>query len=497
MLQIAARIVGGKQGQRRVFGEQAVAPALDQFLLRGARARGAAPEIEFLANRRHVDFAHELADKLHLAAAAFEVADALRVDDGLEQALRQIDLRELIGVQHDEFGADVLQRRHVALALRFARPFLFFRLFGDVCHAGMITAFAKAPSMSNQVKARPSARSQFVNDPAVLKQMVTDVLKYAREHGATACEAEVSEGFGQTVTVRHGEVETIEYNRDKGMGISVYIGQRRGHASTSDFSVAAMRATADAALSIAKFTASDEFAGLADEKLLAKNIPDLDLFHPWDLPVERAIELAQACESAAFAVDKRITNSEGATVSLQQSHFAYGNSLGFLGGYPSSRHWISCAVIAGKGDAMQRDDWYTSARDPAALDAPEAVGKIAGTRALARVGAKKIVTAQVPVLFEAPVAASLLGHFVSAVSGGSLYRKSSFLVDSLGKKVFSPLVDISEDPLIAKGEASSPFDEEGVATHRRQLVEQGVVQGYFRRASSACRPPATPAARTT
>ena len=326
--------------------------------------------------------------------------------------------------------------------------------------------------MSNQVKARPSARSQFVNDPAVLKQMVTDVLKYAREHGATACEAEVSEGFGQTVTVRHGEVETIEYNRDKGMGISVYIGQRRGHASTSDFSVAAMRATADAALSIAKFTASDEFAGLADEKLLAKNIPDLDLFHPWDLPVERAIELAQACENAAFAVDKRITNSEGATVSLQQSHFAYGNSLGFLGGYPSSRHWISCAVIAGKGDAMQRDDWYTSARDPAALDAPEAVGKIAGTRALARVGAKKIVTAQVPVLFEAPVAASLLGHFVSAVSGGSLYRKSSFLVDSLGKKVFSPLVDISEDPLIAKGEASSPFDEEGVATHRRQLVER-------------------------
>ena len=320
---------------------------------------------------------------------------------------------------------------------------------------------------------------QFSYPLSALETIAADVLARAKSQGASACEMEVSEGFGQSVTVRRNEVENIEYNRDKGMGISVYIGQRRGHASTSDFSVAAMRATADAALSIAKFTASDEFAGLADEKLLAKNIPDLDLFHPWDLPVERAIELAQACESAAFAVDKRITNSEGATVSLQQSHFAYGNSLGFLGGYPSSRHWISCAVIAGKGDAMQRDDWYTSARDPAALDAPEAVGKIAGTRALARVGAKKIVTAQVPVLFEAPVAASLLGHFVSAVSGGSLYRKSSFLVYSLGKKVFSPLVDISEDPLIAKGEASSPFDEEGVATHRRQLVEQGVVQGYF------------------
>jgi PmbA protein len=333
--------------------------------------------------------------------------------------------------------------------------------------------------MSSAVESRAASRNQFANDPGSLKQIVADVLKYAREHGATACEAEVSEGLGQTVTVRQGEVETIEYNRDKSMGISVYIGQRRGHASTSDFSPQAVRATADAALSIAKFTASDEFAGLADEKLLARDIPDLDLYHPWDLPVERAIEVARACESAAFAVDKRIANSEGATVSLQQSHFAYGNSLGFLAGYPSSRHWISCAVIAGKGDAMQRDDWYTSAREPAGLDAPELVGRTAGTRALARLGAKKIPTAQVPVLFEAPVAASLLGHFVSAVSGGSLYRKSSFLVDSLGKQIFSPLVEITEDPLIVKGEASSPFDEEGVATNRRSVVEAGIVRGYF------------------
>jgi PmbA protein len=333
--------------------------------------------------------------------------------------------------------------------------------------------------MSTAVESRASSRNQFANDLAGLKEIVADVLKYARGQGATACEAEVSEGLGQTVTVRQGEVETIEYNRDKSMGISVYIGQRRGHASTSDFSAQAVRATADAALSIAKFTASDEFAGLADAKLLARDIPDLDLYHPWELPVERAIEVARACENAAFAVDKRIANSEGATVSLQQSHFAYGNSLGFLAGYPSSRHWISCAVIAGKGDAMQRDDWYTSARDPAGLDAPELVGKTAGTRALARLGAKKIATAQVPVLFEAPVAASLLGHFVSAVSGGSLYRKSTFLVDSLGKQVFSPLVEITEDPLIIKGEASAPFDEEGVATHRRPVVEAGVVRGYF------------------
>jgi len=309
--------------------------------------------------------------------------------------------------------------------------------------------------------------------------MIADVLKYARERGATASEAEVSEGSGQTVTVRNDDVETIEYNRDKSMGVSVYIGQRRGHASTSDFSPQALRATADAALSIAKFTASDDFAGLADEKLLARDIPDLDLFHPWDLPVERAIEVARACEGAALGVDKRITNSEGATVSLQQSHFAYGNSLGFIGGFPSSRHWVSCAVIAGKNDGMQRDDWYTSARDPGELEPADKVGKIAGQRALRRLGAKKIATAQVPVLFEAPVAATLLSHFVSAVSGGSLYRKSSFLVDSLGKEVFAPLVQIREDPLIRKGQASTPFDEEGVATQPRSVVDKGVVQGYF------------------
>src|SRR3982751_2482411 len=343
----------------------------------------------------------------------------------------------------------------------------------------MIVNFRRASPMSTELATRASPANQFANEPATLRQMIADVLKYARERGATASEAEVSEGSGQTVTVRNDDVETIEYNRDKSMGVSVYIGQHRGHASTSDFSPQALRATADAALSIAKFTASDDFAGLADEKLLARDIPDLDLFHPWDLPVERAIEVARACEGAALGVDKRITNSEGATVSLQQSHFAYGNSLGFMGGFPSSRHWVSCAVIAGKGDAMQRDDWYTSARDPGELEAADKVGKIAGQRAVRRLGAKKIATAQVPVLFEAPVAATLLSHFVSAVSGGSLYRKSSFLVDSLGKEVFAPLVQIREDPLIRKGQASTPFDEEGVATQPRSVVDKGVVQGYF------------------
>ena len=333
--------------------------------------------------------------------------------------------------------------------------------------------------MATELQTRPAAGNQFSNDQATLRQIAADVLAYGREHGASACETEVSEAFGQTVTVRCGEVETIEYNRDKSIGVTVYLGKRRGHASTSDFSVQAIRATTSAALSIAKFTASDDYAGLADADLLAREIPDLDLYHPWDLPVERAIELAQACEGAAFAVDKRIANSEGATVSQQQSQFAYGNSLGFLGGYPSSRHWISCAVIAGKGDAMQRDDWYAAARDCSELERPEAIGRTAGERALRRLGARKIATMQVPVVFEAPAAATLLGHFVSAVSGGSLYRKSSFLLDSLGQRVFSPRVEISDDPHIPKGPASSPFDAEGVATHRRHVVEHGVVQGYF------------------
>ncbi|MCW5605579.1 MAG: metalloprotease PmbA [Burkholderiales bacterium] len=318
-----------------------------------------------------------------------------------------------------------------------------------------------------------------------LRQIAQDVLDHARERGASAAETEVSEGLGQTVTVRRGEVETIEYNRDKGIGVTVYIGRQRGHASSSDFSPQAVRDTVDAALSIARFTASDDCVGLADADLLARDIPDLDLWHPWDMPVERAIELARVCEDAGFGAGKGITNSEGATVSTQQSHFMYGNSNGFLAGYPTSRHGIWCSLIAGKGDAMQRDDWYETARDPGDLAVPETVGRRAGERALKRVGAKKIATIQVPVLFEAPVAGSLLGHFVSAASGGSLYRKSSFLLDSVGKPVFSPCVRISDLPYIRKGLASSAFDEEGVATQARDVVKEGVVQGYFLSSYSA------------
>ena len=318
-----------------------------------------------------------------------------------------------------------------------------------------------------------------------LQVLVDNMLTYARQQGATGCEAEASAGFGQSVTVRKGEVETIEYNRDKGIGVSVYIGQRKGHASTSDFGMQALHDTVDKALTIARYTAEDSFAGLPDETLLARDIPDLDLYHPWAYSVEQAIDAARECEVAALAVDSRITNSEGASVNTQESLFVYGNSLGFLAGYPTSRHAISCAVIAESAAGMQRDYWYTTARNAADMDPGTMVGRRAGERTVRRLDARQVKTAQVPVLFEAPVAAGLIGHFVSAASGGSLYRKSSFLLDSLGKQIFSPIVQIAERPHIAKGLASSPFDNEGVATHDRDLVKDGVLGGYFLSSYSA------------
>jgi PmbA protein len=321
--------------------------------------------------------------------------------------------------------------------------------------------------------------NRFSHDPDTLKSLAADVLRTATRLGATAAEVDVSEGFGQAVTVRRGEIETIEYNRDKSIGVTVYIGQRRGNAASSDFSPKALEDTVRAALTIASHTAEDDCAGLADEDLLARDIPDLDLYHPWDLSVEAAIELARECEAAALAVDPRIGNTEGASVHTQESQFVYGNTLGFLAGMPASRHSLSCSVIAGRGDDMQRDDWYSMSRVPGNLDAPATVGEHAGRRSVARLASRKIPTQRVPVLFEAPVAASLLGHFAGAVSGGSLYRKSSFLLDALGRQVFAPHVRVSDAGRVPRGLGSSAFDDEGVATRDRDIVTGGVLQGYF------------------
>lgn len=314
---------------------------------------------------------------------------------------------------------------------------------------------------------------------STLQQLAEDVLKHAREKGATACEVDVSEGFGQSVGVRCDEVETIEFNRDKGIGISVYSGQRKGYASTSDFSPQALRETVEAALNIARFTAEDDCAGLADAALMAKDCPDLDLFHPWALTVEDAIETARRCEQAAFAASPLVSNSEGASVSTQQAHFVSANSLGFMGGYPTSRHYISCSVIAGEQDAMQRDDWYTTRRCAAELDDAASVGRIAAERAVARLGGRKVKTGEFPVLFEAPLAGGLLGSLVHAVSGGALYRKSSFLLDHLGKRVMPDFVNICERPHILRGLGSGSFDSDGVATRDRGIVTGGILQGYF------------------
>jgi PmbA protein len=312
-----------------------------------------------------------------------------------------------------------------------------------------------------------------------LQQLARDIVRYARQQGASASAAEVSEGFGQGVTVRHGAVETIEYNRDKGLSVTVYLGQRRGNASTSDFSTQAVRDTVDAALNIARYTASDDCAGLPDADQLATEFPDLDLYHPWTLEVEQAIGLARECEQAALDADRRISNSEGATVSVHEGQFIHANSLGFVGGYPTSRHSVSCSVIAGKEDAMERDYWYSTARDAREILRVDEIGRIAAERTVRRLDARKLDTLQVPVLFEAPVAASLLGHFVGAVSGGSLYRKSSFLLDHLDQPVFAPHIDLSDVPDIPRGLASSPFDEEGVRVRNRRIVEGGVLRGYF------------------
>jgi PmbA protein len=320
---------------------------------------------------------------------------------------------------------------------------------------------------------------------ATLQQLAEDVLKHAREKGATACEVDVSEGFGQSVGVRCDEVETIEFNRDKGVGITVYSGQRKGYASTSDFSPQALRETVEAALDIARFTAADDCAGLADAELMARDCPDLDLYHPWALTVEDAIETARRCEQAAFAASPLVSNSEGASISTQQAQFVAANSLGFMGGYPTSRHYISCSVIAGENDGMQRDDWYTTHRDAAQLDDPLRVGRIAAERAVARLGGRKVRTGDFPVLFEATLAGGLLGSLVHAASGGALYRKSSFLVDHLGKRVMPEFVNIGERPHIRCGLGSASFDSDGVATRDREVVSGGILQGYFLSAYTA------------
>jgi PmbA protein len=320
------------------------------------------------------------------------------------------------------------------------------------------------------------------------QQLVEDTLRMARTAGASDAGVEVSEGAGLSVSVRKGALENVERNRDKSIGVAVYLGQRRGNASTSDFSRNALEQTVRAAYDIARFTAEDPVAGLPDEADLAPpeaTQRDLDLCHPWAIDAQAAAALALRCEAAAFATDKRVTNSEGAGVSAQQSHFFMGNTRGFRGGYASSRHGVSVSPIVGKNQDMQRDYWYTSMRDAAELAAPEAVGRYAAERALSRLQSRKISTREVPVLFESTLASGLVGAYVQATSGGSLYRKSSFLEGCLGQVAMAEHLDLHEFPHVRKGKGSAPFDDEGVTTRARRVVDGGEVQGYFLSSYSA------------
>jgi len=314
------------------------------------------------------------------------------------------------------------------------------------------------------------------------EELVDTALGHAGKLGASDAAAEASEACGLSVSVRKGELENVERNRDKSLSVSVFVGQRRGNASTSDFSRAAIEQTVQAAYDIARFTAEDPMAGLPDAADIAPvsgKADELELFFPWAVTSEQAAEMAMRCEQAALDTDARITNSEGAAVSAQQSHFFSAHTHGFRGGYASSRHSISVSPIASVGDDMQRDAWYSSMRDAGELASGQAVGRYAAERALSRLHARKISTRQCPVLFESPLAAGLLGAFVQAVSGGALYRKSSFLLNSLGKLAMAKHIDIEEDPFIRRAKGSSPFDEEGVRVAPRTVVQGGRVKGYF------------------
>ncbi len=320
-----------------------------------------------------------------------------------------------------------------------------------------------------------------------LAELVASCLGEARSRGATAAEAGAAHDLGLTVRVRLGEVETVEYQRDRSIGVTVYFGQRKGSASTADFSPAALRDTVDAACRIARFTSEDPYIGLADPALLANEFPDLDLDHPWALSPEGAIALATEAEIAARNADIRIINSEGAECSTHRSLRCYGNSHGFLGSSASTSHSISCVVIAGADGEMQRDWWYTTGRAGSDLGAPEEVGRIAAQRALRRLGSRKLTTRKAPVLFAPEVSRSLFSHLLGAATGSSQYRRSSFLLDAKGSRVLPSHITVTEDPHLLRGPASSAYDNEGVTTRRSDLVRDGILQDYLLDSYSARR----------
>ncbi len=320
-----------------------------------------------------------------------------------------------------------------------------------------------------------------------LEDIIASTLAEARERGVDQAEVAVSHDIGLAATVRLGDVESLEYTNDRGIGITVYCGSRKGSASTSDISSDAIREAVGKACTFASYTAEDKYAGLADSDRMCSEVPDLDLDHPWNLDATAAIELAIACEASALGYDKRISNSEGATAWTNRGVRAYGNSHGFVGSYARTSHTLSCAVLSTADGDMERDYYYSSARDPADLDTAESIGVKAATRALQRLGARKIKTTRAPVIFIPELARGFVGHAIGAISGGAQYRRSSFLLDAAGEKIFPEFISIEERPHIPKGMASAPYDGEGVATYDRDIVAEGVLQGYVLSSYSARR----------
>ncbi len=311
-----------------------------------------------------------------------------------------------------------------------------------------------------------------------LIRIIDSVLTQAKAMGASTAEADVGAGAGLSANVRKGEIDKLEYERDKGLGITVYIDGQKGNSSTSDFSEAALKDAVQAAVNIARYASRDECAGLVEPELMAKEVPDLDLYHPWSISPEAAINMAIECEQAAFACDKRISNSDGSVVSTYSGINLYGNSNGFIDGWKWSSHTIDCTVIAEDKNGMQRDGWYSKTRDFNELESISAISKEAARRTVSRLGARKLSTRQIPVIFEAPVASGIFSAFITAISGGSLYRRASFLLDKKGEQVFADHINIREQPHIKKALGSAPFDNDGVATRDRDIIKDGILQDY-------------------
>ena len=324
-------------------------------------------------------------------------------------------------------------------------------------------------------------------DGPALEDVVSKVLSLARDEGVDQAEVAASHDIGLTATARLGDVESLEYTNDRGIGITVFRDKRKGSASTSDFGDAALYEAVQKACTFASYTAADECAGLADADMMAQDPPDLDLAHEWSLESEEAIRLAVGCEDAARTFDKRITNSEGATVATNYGIRAYGNSHGFLASYPKTSHSISCVVIGEHDGLMERDYWYSAARDAAALESPAHVGRLAAERTVNRLGGRKIETSTAPVLFAPEIARGFIGHAIAAIAGAAQYRRSSFLLDAAGEQIFPHFLNIAERPHLPGAMASAPYDAEGVQTNDRDLVVDGVLQGYVLSSYSARR----------